>query len=188
MKDENWPSCVVFAERLASRFYRVLPHGHVELEELKSAALLGLVEARNRYKEGTGATFQTFAYLRIRGAMCDFLRSERRVSGNRAPEKPESPAPLELPDPEFTILGSAHAAPEAGSMEEAVELRLAVRKIASALSTVEDKQRQVVLKHYFEDKSFSEIGNELGGIAKATVCRYHRKALNVLREEFREVA
>ena len=55
---------------LARRIHRRLP-AHVELDELIGYGQLGLVEAMQRYRRDSGATFKTFAYYRIRGAIYD---------------------------------------------------------------------------------------------------------------------
>jgi RNA polymerase sigma factor for flagellar operon FliA len=55
--------------RLAAR----LPRG-IDLDNLEAAGVLGLVEAANRYETERGASFKTFAYPRIRGAIYDELR------------------------------------------------------------------------------------------------------------------
>jgi len=47
----------------------------VSRDDLYSAATLGLVEAAHRYDETGGAKFETFAYLRIKGAVMDCLRA-----------------------------------------------------------------------------------------------------------------
>ncbi len=44
------------------------------IEDLISAGVLGLLEAMNKYDAVRGTTLNTFAYLRIRGAMVDELR------------------------------------------------------------------------------------------------------------------
>jgi RNA polymerase sigma factor for flagellar operon FliA len=55
--------------RLAAR----LPSG-VDVENLESAGVVGLVEAANRFNPERGIKFETYAYTRIRGAMLDELR------------------------------------------------------------------------------------------------------------------
>jgi RNA polymerase sigma factor FliA len=50
-----------------------LPSG-VDVENLESAGILGLVEAANRFDPERGVKFETFAYLRIRGAVVDEMR------------------------------------------------------------------------------------------------------------------
>jgi RNA polymerase sigma factor for flagellar operon FliA len=47
---------------------------HVDLENLESAGVLGLVEAANHFDRERGTQFNTYAYQRIRGAMLDELR------------------------------------------------------------------------------------------------------------------
>jgi RNA polymerase sigma factor for flagellar operon FliA len=49
------------------------PRG-TDLENLEAAGVLGLVEAANRFDPQRGSRFETFAYLRIRGAVFDELR------------------------------------------------------------------------------------------------------------------
>jgi RNA polymerase sigma factor (sigma-70 family) len=56
----------------------------VEAEDLVSAGTVGLIEAADRFIPGRGATFASFAYKRIRGAMLDEVRHQR------------APAPLSL--------------------------------------------------------------------------------------------
>jgi RNA polymerase sigma factor for flagellar operon FliA len=50
-----------------------LPSG-VDVENLESAGMLGLVEAADRYDSSRGVDFKTFASLRIRGAIVDEAR------------------------------------------------------------------------------------------------------------------
>jgi len=57
------------ANRLASR----LP-SQVEVSELVSVGVVGLIEAANRYQPSLGVPFDAFARRRIQGAMLDALR------------------------------------------------------------------------------------------------------------------
>lgn len=50
-------------------------HPLASLDDLEGAGLIGLVEALDGYDAGVGASFMTFAYLRVRGAIVDYLRS-----------------------------------------------------------------------------------------------------------------
>jgi RNA polymerase sigma factor for flagellar operon FliA len=45
------------------------------VDDLIQAGMMGLLDAINRYEETHGAQFETYAVLRIRGAMLDELRS-----------------------------------------------------------------------------------------------------------------
>lgn len=46
----------------------------VQLEDLMQAGMIGLLEAAQRYTSAKGATFETYAGIRIRGAMVDEIR------------------------------------------------------------------------------------------------------------------
>ena len=46
----------------------------VEIDDLMQAGMLGLLEAATNYAAGRGASFETYAGIRIRGAMIDALR------------------------------------------------------------------------------------------------------------------
>lgn len=50
-------------------------HPLASLDDLEGAGLVGLVEALNGYDPTNGAAFMTYAYLRVRGAIIDYLRS-----------------------------------------------------------------------------------------------------------------
>jgi len=98
---------------MASRLGRRLP-SQVELSELVSVGVLGLIEAANRYQPSLGVPFDAFARRRIHGAMLDSLRGldwvprslrrlQRDVDGalsslrhtlGREPEAPEIAAAL----------------------------------------------------------------------------------------------
>jgi RNA polymerase sigma factor for flagellar operon FliA len=61
-------------KRLAHQMRAKLPPS-VEVDDLIQAGMMGLLDAINRYEENHGAQFETYAVLRIRGAMLDELRS-----------------------------------------------------------------------------------------------------------------
>lgn len=46
----------------------------VEVEDLIQAGMMGLLEAAQHYATGRGASFETYAGIRVRGAMLDALR------------------------------------------------------------------------------------------------------------------
>lgn len=64
---------VALVKALAQRLAQRLP-SQVELTELMSVGVLGLVEAANRYQPSLGVPFDAFARRRIHGAMLDALR------------------------------------------------------------------------------------------------------------------
>jgi len=60
-------------KRIAYHLAGKLP-ASVEVADLIQAGMIGLLEAAGHYTAGKGASFETFAGIRIRGAMIDALR------------------------------------------------------------------------------------------------------------------
>lgn len=69
-----------FASRYAPLVKRIAHHliarlpANVQLDDLLQAGMLGLIEARGNFDPTKGASFETFAGIRIRGAMIDEMR------------------------------------------------------------------------------------------------------------------
>ncbi|HEB59873.1 MAG TPA: RNA polymerase sigma factor FliA [Gammaproteobacteria bacterium] len=60
-------------KRIACHLINRLP-ASVQLEDLIQAGMIGLLEASRNYDEGQGASFETYAGIRIRGSMLDEIR------------------------------------------------------------------------------------------------------------------
>ncbi len=73
-------SAEVLVTRHAAQVKRIAHHlltrlpASVQLDDLIQAGMLGLLEAAQRFDAAQGASFATFAELRIRGAMLDEIR------------------------------------------------------------------------------------------------------------------
>ena len=63
----------LLVKRIAFHLAGRLP-SHISVQDMIQAGMIGLLEARTHYQEGKGASFETFASIRIRGAMLDELR------------------------------------------------------------------------------------------------------------------
>ena len=61
-------------KRIANHLAVKLP-SHIEIEDLIQVGLIGLLKAKEDYQADSGATFSTYATIRIRGAMMDELRA-----------------------------------------------------------------------------------------------------------------
>jgi RNA polymerase sigma factor for flagellar operon FliA len=71
--DHLMVSYAPLVKRLAYQMMSRLP-ASVEVEDLIQNGMMGLLDAINRFEEGLGAQFETYAVQRIRGAMLDGLR------------------------------------------------------------------------------------------------------------------
>ncbi|MGV7209022.1 RNA polymerase sigma factor FliA [Oxalobacteraceae bacterium A2-2] len=73
-KDSLLTEHMPLVKRLAHHMKAKLPPS-VEVDDLVQAGMIGLLDAINRYEENHGAQFETYAVMRIRGAMLDELRN-----------------------------------------------------------------------------------------------------------------
>jgi RNA polymerase sigma factor for flagellar operon FliA len=66
--------------KIAKKMKRKLP-SHIEFDDLVQSGFIGLIEASKSYKQDQGASFATFAAIRIKGSIIDELR--KNSWGNR---------------------------------------------------------------------------------------------------------
>ena len=71
-----------FVEALARRMAATMPHS-IDIGDLVQDGVMGLIDAAQRFDEGRGIKFETFAERRVRGAMIDALRREAWPRGVR---------------------------------------------------------------------------------------------------------
>lgn len=83
--DDMVRSYLPLVKQIALRLAARLPPS-IELDDLMQAGLIGLLQARDQHDPGQGASFATYAGIRIKGAMLDELRGSdwlpRSVQGN----------------------------------------------------------------------------------------------------------
>jgi RNA polymerase sigma factor for flagellar operon FliA len=72
-RDELIKAHLDYVDFIVHRMRPQIP-GHISLEDLKSAAMYGLMDAASRFDPNKGVLFKTFAETRIRGAVLDELR------------------------------------------------------------------------------------------------------------------
>lgn len=71
-----------FVEALARRMAASMPHS-IDIGDLVQDGVIGLIDAANRFDQGRGIKFETFAERRVRGAMIDALRKDAWPRGVR---------------------------------------------------------------------------------------------------------
>jgi RNA polymerase sigma factor for flagellar operon FliA len=171
-------------------------------------ALMGLMEAIERFDPERGVAFQPFARLRVRGAVFDGLRVLRNVHlelGYDAPhratltkdriesfEEESSDDPLEAFIATTVGLGlgfllDMQSMPgrietvDAYAVLEKVELSAAV---SESLDLLGERERAIVVLHYYHQLSFIEIADQLN-VSKGRISQLHKRALENLRSRLR---
>lgn len=71
--DELVQSHMPLVKKIALHLMARLPD-HIQLEDLMQAGMVGLLEAASKYEPTQGASFETYAGIRIRGAIVDEIR------------------------------------------------------------------------------------------------------------------
>lgn len=138
-----------------------------DLEDLIAYGRLGLVDAAQRYREGTGATFATFAFYRINGAIRDGIarmRESKKV-GRTGSRRWKNTVPF---------AANAHAA----ETEEVDHLGLA--NLSSAVESLPQELRSVIEGRFFREETCDVVGAQIGK-SRGWVSRLERRALLKLR-------
>jgi len=141
----------------------------VDRDDLTSAGMLGLLQALRSFDPDRGASFLTFARLRIRGAVYDELRRAHpmgRAALRRGIAVESRPDALDVVD---------ETPPDAGLLrrEQSAHLHEAVDALPPRL-------RFVVNGYYFEHRQAKDLAVDLG-VSAPRVSKMHAQALSLLR-------
>ncbi len=135
---------VPLVKRIAYHLMARLPPS-VQLDDLVQNGMLGLLDAIDRYQEGFGAQFETYATQRIRGSMLDGLRESDWLPRNLRSEMRRIETAINQLEHEYG------RAPSERELAEALGMPL-----ADYQRTLQDARGHQIV--YFED--FSESGDE----------------------------
>lgn len=167
---------------IARRTYREC-QGRIDLEELVAIGNQGLVEAATRFRSDGGASFPTFAYHRVRGAMLDAVRRSAPlprgvIRALRAGERVRDAWKLQLGAARVTSSEAADLSQTpADELLETEQRRAAVRGAVEALPA---RERALVVDHYYQEATLKDAGRSLG-VSRSRASRIHGQAVTRLR-------
>lgn len=194
-----------YTKRLAKKMYTKNSWIGVDLPEVVSAAYYGLCDAAWRYDARESTNFQTFSYMRVRGAVYDamrveFMHNNSRSARARSAEPPVKPARTAnelrdllsiLPEPVMKL----HVNPVEDGVamtdisyindrtpEERYYYDEARRSLHALIAKLPDKEQKIIRLYYFEDLGFDEIRDHFKGATRSWLCRLHRRALDRLKK------
>jgi RNA polymerase sigma factor for flagellar operon FliA len=180
-------------KKVASKIYRRIPEGVIEFEELVNTGVIGLIKAIDRYDENK-AKFSTYAYIKIRGEILDYLRKldflprnlrEKVKSGELDALKEEVAAFISLEEKLFSdsdrftvkdILSSSDRSPE----EEIIVAELR-QKLTEAISRLPEKEQLVLQLIFVEELDLRSI-SEILGVSVSRVSQLKSSAIKRLRD------
>jgi RNA polymerase sigma factor (sigma-70 family) len=165
---------------------RLLPwfRPYVELDDLVAVGVEALLRSAERYDPARGTSLGTFAYRRVRGAMCEavgavgpFSRGVTRRRRDRPTRASPSFIMLRLDDER---LGAAAAELVDDDLTGAVDRALLLPRLVQAIDRLRELDRKIIVRHYVDGDSLATIGRDLGR-SRSWVARKHAIALARLR-------
>lgn len=170
-------------------------------------ALVGLLEAINRFDPARGILFQTYARHRIRGAVFDGMRALRDNFGHEAQghlhaiairervttlveEAPTDPLEAFVASAVGLSLGflmeagSVPAHPHTADGYADREHEEISKALAEAIEQLPKREQAIMVLHYHHYVPFVAIAEQLG-VTKGRVSQLHKRALERLREYMR---
>jgi RNA polymerase sigma factor FliA len=197
-----------YATAIAARLFARRSQRELEFDDYRQLAMVGLMEAIQRFEPGRGAKFTTFATLRIRGAIFNGLEQlserqqqiafRRRVAADRAesltPERlAQEPGRQLLEDLQeigvgvalgFILEGTGMIEPGphamAGDAYASLELRRLHEHLWELVAQLPERERDLLERHYRAGVPFEEIARELQ-LTKGRISQLHKQAVLRLR-------
>lgn len=170
-------------EFLARRLGR---HVHASYRaDLYSFGLEGLMDAIAKFRPEMGNRFETYGSCRIRGAMSDGIRKMSwlpRGAEHRSSRVIETVVPVDFQaarTPVGTRLQDSLSDPTAGAPFDDLLLQADHDEVLAAIEGLPERERNVVVEHYYAQKQLKEIGRDMG-VTESRVCQLHRRALRLL--------
>ena len=148
-----------------------------EVDDLVSAGAIGLCGAARRFSPRFGATFATFAWPRIKGAMFDWMRTEgpykrREVEDHRR----GVPRAIVVPLDDAAGIPDIHPLPD-----ELFEIAEGAAAARSRLARLPEKSRRFMERIYVDGATLEVAGAEVG-VKKSWACRMRKSAIRTLQE------
>lgn len=198
-----------YARRIARRHLLSRSHNDIEFDELLQLASVGLLEAIDGFDPKIGTPFRAYAKRRIAGSVLDGIAKmsevreqisfRNRVRRDRMRSMQIADADdLEVADAMQALTDLAvglalgfmldgtnlyvdedQVAPQADAYES-LAWKDTVRTVVQAISTLPDKEQNVVRRHYLEGLAFEQIGRLLG-LSKGRISQLHKAGLERLR-------
>ncbi|NPA52972.1 MAG: sigma-70 family RNA polymerase sigma factor [Aquificae bacterium] len=166
-------------KKVAAKIYHKLPDCDLEFDDLVNTGIIGLIKAIDKYDERK-AKFSTYAYIKIRGEILDFLRSIEvvpRSVKDKIKKEYENTDELSIPLSNTAVLVSIEKAiydkdptlklidtlvSQKISPEEHIIKQDLKEKILKAMEKLSHKEKAVLQMIFFEERDLKYISLELG--------------------------
>ncbi|MBI3900268.1 MAG: sigma-70 family RNA polymerase sigma factor [Gammaproteobacteria bacterium] len=199
------------AKGIAAALFAKRINDIIDFRDYLQYARIGLIEAIDRFDPDLQVAFPTFATYRIRGAILNGIEmaSEQaaqyaqRKRAMRERTKSMRAASDSSDDPFATMVDLAIGLALGYMLEESgiwrpdsedqaadpyrsLEMKRLQQRMGAIVQALPERERQIVLSHYFEHLEFSEIADKLG-VSKGRVSQLHARALKLVRDALRSI-
>lgn len=162
---------------------------NVQRDDLLAAGLFGLVDSLRKNGSNPGVTFESYARMRIRGAVLDELRAQDWLS-RRARDAINERADDPDAEREGVMLVGFDELSDAEEREHLVSYRLdpeavyeakeTMRHLAAALDKLSERERTVVAMYYYESATFKKIAEKIE-VSETRAFQIHARAIDRLK-------
>ena len=175
---------MALVRQIAASVARRLP-SHVDRDELVGLGTLGWAEARQRFDASRGVPFAGFAAARIRGAILDGLRRADTLSrgDRRRAQRDAAPALPRIVNDPAEVEAAMDRASDDGDVSDLLAQQEMVDELRTAMTKLPERERLVLLRHFFDDVPMRVIGAELG-VTESRVSQIATAAVEKLRGTF----
>ena len=150
---------------------------NVEYDDLVGYGIFGLIDAIDKFDYGKNVKFETYASLRIRGAILDQIRKMDWIPRSLRQKQKRIEAAMAKIESETGHIASDE--------ELAAELEITIEELKKmmvrAIDSLTEKERSVVVLYYYEDMTLKEISLTLE-VSESRVSQLHTKALNKMKK------
>ena len=173
---------------------------NVDYEDLVSYGIFGLIDAIDKFDCLKEVKFETYASLRIRGAILDQIRKmdwiprtirqrqkkidavikEVEQTTGRSATDEDIAMGLGLSAEEYLDWQSQMKITGFDGPEESVEKEELTKVLGEALELLTEKEKKVVTLYYYEDLTLKEISNILE-VSESRVSQLHTRALQKMK-------
>src|SRR3989449_3647333 len=157
-------------------------------DDLESAALIGLIDAVDRFQPERGVPFEGYASLRIRGAVLDEVRrvdelgrADRRRQREAAAQGEEGSYQRNRSLDEL-IENGYHGGAEQDELAERYEAEDLRMRVRSAMACLPQRQHEVLDRYYGQSLTLAGAGARMG-ISEARAGQMHGRAIQNLRRQ-----
>jgi RNA polymerase sigma factor for flagellar operon FliA len=202
------------ARKNAAILFARRPGSNLEFSDYMQWAVIGLLEAVDKYDPTQNASFATYASYRMRGAVLNGvektsertaqygfkkrIRRERLESLSKGEtETPTSDLFMEMVDAAIGLAlgymledsGMYHHGDESSQHDDpykCLEIKRLSERFRFVVEALPEKEKLVVQYHYFQGINFNVIATMLG-VTKGRVSQIHSRALKLIRDAYKSL-